>query len=504
LATAAAVPKAPPASDFNLAGMNSAVDGLEDGTLVTNGTGGGGEDNASNTTDITGALVSTGYAADPYAAYTGTSANGTESFETGTGKAGAYNTDISYNPNTGVSSTQDVLNPADDSLAQFATVVGIGALPIAGGLSAAGEFGGDAAVGAAVGEGSAPEALGAGEIGSDAAGAASVVAPSATVDAATASALAGGGGIDATTAGALGVDTGASYLPATGVTDLATLGAPSATGLGVGGGSTLDSELGSEFASLGGSTGAGVTPAVTGAGGGWSAADYDAAADFSATSAGDPMAAAAEASADPTGAGLVGLQGTGVAPASFLDKLTSGAESFASNPKNLLSLGLAGASLAEGTSKPALPAGAQTASSNATGLNSAALGVINSGGYSAPGWAAQKASIDASINQQEQQQTEALLQNQANTGQTGMVSAQQTNALKQNLETQRQELYAQALATNVQQAISEYTGSNQTLLGVANLQYQESAEAKQSAAQLAGLAAKLYSLSGTPDKTPNE
>ncbi len=464
-------------ASFNTTGITGEIQGLDSGLLVSNGTGGGGDSPMPG--DIQGALVNTGNAQDPYGAILGNSPDGNYNVEIG--NAGGVGTDsqvININPATGASTiSSPIANQADDSWQKFGTVAAIAALPVLGGLNAAGEFGAEGLVGGGLGvDATGVAGAGAGAAGGipGAYGADSIYAESAlAADPSVAGATAGAaGGVDASAGGSipglyganatygaaaldpsvassLGIDAGSSYLPATGAADLAPISGDTATSLGVSAPAT-------------GGSGASI-PGVYGA-------------------------------ADNYAAGALA---TGPGDSSFLDTLGSKAGDFFSNPKNDLSLGLGLASVLEGTSTPKLPAGAQTASTNATALNSSALGVINSGGYSAPGWATQKASIDASINQQIQQQTEALEQNAANSGQTGMVQSQQINALKQNLETQRQQLYAAALQQNVQDAIAEYTGSNSTLLGVSQLQYQQSAEAKQAAAQMAALAAKLYGLTGS-------
>lgn len=171
------------------------------------------------------------------------------------------------------------------------------------------------------------------------------------------------------------------------------------------------------------------------------------------------------------------------------------------NPKNLATAGLLGMSARNILSPPKLPGTAQTAAGIAGPAAAQAQAVIASGGAAGPAWAQQKASIDATINQQIQQQTESLMQADANSGMQGPgaptgVVQQQISTMTSQLNTQRQQLYEQALAQNVQQAISELTGANQVLMGSANLQYQEDLHAQELALQAAALAAKLYALSG--------
>jgi hypothetical protein len=171
------------------------------------------------------------------------------------------------------------------------------------------------------------------------------------------------------------------------------------------------------------------------------------------------------------------------------------------NPKNLATAGLLGMSAGNILNPAKLPPTARTAAGIAGPEASQAQAVIASGGTAGPAWAQQKASIDATINEQIQQQTEALMQAAANSGMQGPgvptgVTQQQIATMTSQLNTQRQQLYEQALAQNVNEAISELTGANSVLMGSANLQYQEDLHAQELALQAAALAAKLYALSG--------
>jgi 1,2-phenylacetyl-CoA epoxidase PaaB subunit len=142
---------------------------------------------------------------------------------------------------------------------------------------------------------------------------------------------------------------------------------------------------------------------------------------------------------------------------------------------------------------PKLPGAAKTALDSSSSAVTNAQNVINSGGTGTPIWQTQKASIDASITQQLQHATEQLRQNAANTGQSGAVVQQQLTQLQQQFEQQRQALYLQAQQSNVQSAISELTGGNQTLSEVAKMQLAASGEAQSSLSEAAKLAAELAS-----------
>jgi hypothetical protein len=169
------------------------------------------------------------------------------------------------------------------------------------------------------------------------------------------------------------------------------------------------------------------------------------------------------------------------------------------NPAQAAMLGLAAKNA---LTQPKLPSALQTVQGNAGPAADAAQAIIQSGGTSSPIWQSQKASIDASIDQQLQDQTAAIQQNAANTGQAGMVVQQQINQIKENLETQRQQLYAQAQQQNVNNAVSELTGANQSLTAVANTQLAQSEEAQQSASQTAQLALMLSQMSNNRTTTP--
>jgi hypothetical protein len=169
-------------------------------------------------------------------------------------------------------------------------------------------------------------------------------------------------------------------------------------------------------------------------------------------------------------------------------------------PKGALTAGMLGMSGLSALSKPKLPGAAQQAAGLAGPAAAQAQGIISSGGYSAPGWQQQKASIDAQVNQEIADATRAMQQNAQNAGMGGAnsdVVQQQIASIKDRAETQRQMLYAQALQQNVNNAVAELTGADQTLMGVAELQYQQSAQARTLAAQLAQDAAWLNVAGGS-------
>jgi hypothetical protein len=168
------------------------------------------------------------------------------------------------------------------------------------------------------------------------------------------------------------------------------------------------------------------------------------------------------------------------------------------SPKNLASLGMLGISGFNALSKPKLPSAANTALGAAGPAVAQAQSIISSGGTATPEWATQKASIDASIDQQIQQQTEALKQAAANNGegnQNSGIVQQQIAQMTSNLNEQRQQLYLQAQQQNVNNAVSELTGGNQTLSAIAQMQLSQETQARQSATQTAQLALQLQQLS---------
>ena len=160
--------------------------------------------------------------------------------------------------------------------------------------------------------------------------------------------------------------------------------------------------------------------------------------------------------------------------------------------------GLLGISGIQALSRPKTPQASRTLEGGATQGAAQANSVIQSGGQSSPAWTQQKAGIDAGIDQQIQQQTQAILQQAQNSGQgaDSQVTIQQINKLKTQLETQRQNLYAQAQGQNVQAALQQLGISDQALSGVAAAQYRASQDARSSAANTAQMALMLQALSG--------
>jgi hypothetical protein len=180
---------------------------------------------------------------------------------------------------------------------------------------------------------------------------------------------------------------------------------------------------------------------------------------------------------------------------------SGGLGSWLSNAKNVGTAGMLGLSLKNALSKPKLPGASQTASAGATQAVQGATSTIQSGGTATPEWGSQKASIDATIDQQITQQTEAIQQAAANSGQgnqnSGIVQ-QQIAQMTSNANTQRQQLYAQAQQQNVQAALSELSGGDATLTSIGNMQLQQSQEAQQLAAQTAEMALMLQTGTGQP------
>jgi hypothetical protein len=175
---------------------------------------------------------------------------------------------------------------------------------------------------------------------------------------------------------------------------------------------------------------------------------------------------------------------------------SGGLGSWLSNGKNAATAGLLGLSLKSALTKPNLPNADTTASNAATQAVQGATSVINSGGTATPEWSSQKASIDATIDQQIQQQTQAIQQAAANSGEgnanSGIVQ-QQIAQMQQNLNVQRQNLYAQVQQQNVQAALSELSGGDSVLTSIGNTELQQSEQAQQLAAQTGELALLLQS-----------
>jgi hypothetical protein len=178
-----------------------------------------------------------------------------------------------------------------------------------------------------------------------------------------------------------------------------------------------------------------------------------------------------------------------------------GIEKWLSNPRNLSTLASLGISGASALSHPRLPGASQTAQSNATALTKGAIPIIQSGGTATPLWSSQKASIDATIDQQIKQQSQALQQAAINSGmgnQNSGVVQQQIAEMTRQANVQRQELYTQAQQQNVNNALSELSQGDQILAEIGAMQLQQDERAKQLAGQTAELALLLASGASMP------
>jgi hypothetical protein len=226
----------------------------------------------------------------------------------------------------------------------------------------------------------------------------------------------------------------------------------------------------------------GITPAGT-----TNTALTDTSGAFDPSSVGDP--------------GTVDIQGP-----SLLDQAGSKVSDIGkwlSSPKNAATAGMLGLSLKNALIPPGLPAADKAAQANAAALTKQALPIIQSGGTATPEWASQKASIDATIDNQIKQQTESIMQAAASSGEGGQNSGivqQQIAAMTQQANLNRQQLYAQAQAQNVQAALSSLSGGDQTLTSIGSTQLQQSEEAQQLAAQTAEMALLLQ----TGQKLPGQ
>ncbi|MBA0083364.1 MAG: hypothetical protein HRJ53_00040, partial [Acidobacteria bacterium Pan2503] len=144
-----------------------------------------------------------------------------------------------------------------------------------------------------------------------------------------------------------------------------------------------------------------------------------------------------------------------------------------------------------------LPGAAKTALGASGPAVAQAQATISAGGMAGPLWNQQKAGIDAQINQQLQDFSRQIQQNAANSGQGGAnsdVVQQQIASMRTRLEAQRQQMYMAAAQQNVTNAVAELTGGNQTLMALANLQFQEDRQAQEMALQTGEVVGKLASL----------
>lgn len=214
----------------------------------------------------------------------------------------------------------------------------------------------------------------------------------------------------------------------------------------------------------------------------------------------DPASFAPDLSTPSFDAGAFGADNPGFGPMNIADPTTlQGIEGWLSNPKNAATAGMLGLSLKSALSQPKLPGALGQANANAAAETKAALPVIQSGGTAGPEWASQKSSIDATIDQQIQQQSQALQQAAANSGMGGQNSGvvqQQIAEMTRQANVQRQQLYAQAQQQNVQNALAELSGGDQTLTAIGATQLQQSEQAQALAAQTAELALLLQSGGG--------
>lgn len=166
-------------------------------------------------------------------------------------------------------------------------------------------------------------------------------------------------------------------------------------------------------------------------------------------------------------------------------------------PKGALGAGLLASNLYGLLNRPSLPGAAKTALGAAGPAVAQAQSVIQTGGMGSPIWTAQKSAIDAQIDQQIQNMTAAIQQSAANSGMGGSNSGivqEQIASMTAQLNTERVKLYDQALQQNVNNAIAELTGANQTLMSVANLQLQEDQYAQQLARDIGLTSGELFSL----------
>ena len=156
--------------------------------------------------------------------------------------------------------------------------------------------------------------------------------------------------------------------------------------------------------------------------------------------------------------------------------------------------GLLGLSAVNAMRTPQLPGAAKTALGAGSQAVTQAQGILSSGGTSSPLWSQQKSSIDQQINQALQQQIAQMKQSAASNGMGGDNSGvvqQQIADLTSKAETQRQALYNQALQQIVTNAVSELTGGDNTLSSIANMQMQQTEQARNAASQTAELALLL-------------
>lgn len=172
---------------------------------------------------------------------------------------------------------------------------------------------------------------------------------------------------------------------------------------------------------------------------------------------------------------------------------------FLTTPKGAIGAGLLGSNLYGLLNKPKLPGAAQSALNAAGPAVSQAQSIIQTGGMGSPIWSTQKAAIDAQVDQEIKNMTSAILQTSINSGMGGSNSAaaqEQIATLTDKMNAQRQTLYDQALQMNVNNAVSELTGANQTLMAVAQLQMEQDQWAQQLARDIGLTTGELFALTG--------
>lgn len=164
-----------------------------------------------------------------------------------------------------------------------------------------------------------------------------------------------------------------------------------------------------------------------------------------------------------------------------------GADWAGNNPLTLAKMGIAGYTALH---KTPLTDTQKTLANQSTAGASAATAMIQSGGTGGPQWTQQKASIDASIDQQIQQAKQQILQNAQNSGQgaDSQVTVQQIQKMQQQAETMRQQQYMAAQQQNVQTALSQLGISDSGLQSVANAEFQNNKQAQSTASDTAQLA----------------
>jgi hypothetical protein len=186
----------------------------------------------------------------------------------------------------------------------------------------------------------------------------------------------------------------------------------------------------------------------------------------------------------------------------FWDQMTK----YLKTPRGALMAAGLGANLYGILGKTALPGAAKTALNAAGPAVQQAQATISTGGYGAPQWIQQKSAIDSQINEQIAQATRALQQNAQSGGMGGANSAavqQQIATLTAQFETQRQTLYNQALQMNVNNAVSELTGGNATLMAIAQLQQEQDQWAANIARSISGTTGQLATLYPTANPQPS-